>query len=172
MTLEADQEIDNDQEIDDSFVRDRSNVGRIRHRVETIISSIIADIEGPHTYSQGAQDMAENSSESSDSEADVPSTYATIDHSLISDWIMTLETYELLRPKLPEWYGSYKVIVDLDEGYLNVRVVPGDLHAAASTAFNYSIESWANNLQPVPPGTIPPLRNRSDASRSSRLLSN
>ena len=36
--------------------------------------------------------------------------------------------------------------MDLDEGYLNVGVVPGDLHAAASTAFNYLIESWANNL--------------------------
>ena len=109
-------------------------------------------------------------SESDDFESNVPLTLATIDHGLIEDWIMTFETYELLRPKLPKWSGSYKVIVDLDDGYLNVRVVPGDLHAAASTAFNYPIESWAINYQPLPPGTIPPLRNRNDTSRSSRLF--
>jgi len=135
--------------------------------MDAIISTIIADIEDHETYSQGTQDRAENSSKSSDSEADVASTSATIDHGLISDWIMTFETYELLRPKLRKWSGSYKVIVDLDEGFLHVRVVPGDLHGAASTAFNYSIESWANNFRPVPHGTIPPLRNRNDASRSS-----
>jgi hypothetical protein len=81
---------------------------------------------------------------------------------------MSLETYERLRPKLPKWRDSYKIIVDLDDGYLYIRVVPGVPHAAASSAFNYSIESWANNLQPVLPGIIPPLRYQGDGGRSSR----
>lgn len=139
---------------------------RIRCRVDTIISTI-SDIEDHQNDSQGAGEETENSSESSDSESDILSTSSIIDHGLISDWIMTFETYEVLRPQLPMWRGLYKVIVDLDDGCLHIRVVPGDIHAAASSAFNYSIESWANNLQYVPPGTISRLRNRGDASRSS-----
>ena len=141
-------------------------MARIRRRVDTIISTIISDIEDHQNDSQAAREETENSS---DSESDIPSTSPNIDHGLILDWIMTFETYEVLRRKLPKCCGLYKVIVDLDDGYLRIRVVPGDIHAAASSAFNYSIESWANNLQPVPPGTIPPLRNRSDASISSRF---
>lgn len=142
---------------------------RIQRRVNTIISTIISDIQGHQNDSPGAREEADNSSQSSDSESDIPSTSPTINHGLISDWLMTFETYEVLRPKLPTWCGLYKVIVDLDDGYLHIRVVPGNIHAAASSAFNYSIESWANNLQHVPPGTIPPLRNRSDASRFSHF---
>ena len=142
-------------------------MARIRCRMAAIISTIITDIEDHETYSQGTQDTAEQSSEPSDSEADVASTSVTVDYGLIPDWSMTFETYELLRPKLPKWSGSYKVIVDLDEGFLHVGVVPADLHGAASTAFNYSIESWANNFRQVPPSIIPPLRTRNDAGRSS-----
>ena len=124
-----------DKEIDEQFVRNRSNVARIRRRMETVISTIISDIKDQQSHSQGAREKEGNLSESSDSESDVPSTSATTDHGLIADWIMTFETFEILRPKLPKWSGSYKIIVDLDEGYLQVRVVPGDLHAAASTCF-------------------------------------
>ena len=152
------------------FVETQSNVEKIRRRVKSFISTIISDIEEYHTDSQGARGDADDLSEPRDSETDDPSTFSKVNSGQILDWSMSFSTYEILRPKLPKCSDSYKVIVDFEDGYLNVRVIPGDLHGAASTAFNYPIESWANNLQPVPPGIIPSLRNRSDACSISCLL--
>jgi hypothetical protein len=89
-----------------------------------------------------------------------------IDAGVIPDWRMSLEIYELLRTKLPKWYEGYKVIVDLESGHLAIRIVPGDMHGVASSAFNYAINLWCNNNQPLPPGTESPLINLLDASAS------
>jgi hypothetical protein len=63
------------------------------------------------------------------------------DHAFISDWSMSIETFELLVPKLLKWSNSFKIIVNLDDCLLSVHSVPSDLHADAFTAFNYGIES-------------------------------
>jgi len=67
-----------------------------------LFSTIIADIEDYQNHSQPASEMAQNSSESSESEADVPSTSGYIDHGLASDWIMSFDISQILRPKLPK----------------------------------------------------------------------
>jgi hypothetical protein len=104
--------------------------------------------------------------ENSDDQSISPTDEGTI----LKEWRMSVETFDFLLPKLPKWHEKFKVIIDLDDGMLHMRAVPGDLHAAAATAFNYSFESWANNFMPLPPGTIPPLGSRNDASRYPRLF--
>jgi hypothetical protein len=83
---------------------------------------------------------------------------------------MDTESSDILCMKLPKWYETFKIIFNLNYGMLYVWVIPGDLHAAVSTAFSYAIESWANNLQPVLPGILSPLRNHSDTSKYPRLF--
>jgi hypothetical protein len=98
-------------------------------------------------------------------------TEGTIDGAIVPDWKMDLQTYQLLRPKLPKWFEGYKIIVDLEFGHLAIRIVPGDMHGVASSAFNYSINLWCNNNQPLPPGMESPLINLLDASTSSLFFS-
>jgi hypothetical protein len=66
-----------EEEIDESFVRNRSNVAKIRRRVETTISTIISDIEDDHDDSK---EERENLYGSSDSESDSPLMATTINH--------------------------------------------------------------------------------------------
>lgn len=67
-----------DQEIDEQFVRNRSNLTRIRRRVEMAVSTIISDINSHQSDSQGAGEEAGNLSESSGSEIAVSSTSTTL----------------------------------------------------------------------------------------------
>jgi hypothetical protein len=78
-----------------------------------------------------------------------------------------MQTHELLRPRLPTWLEDYKVIIDLDEGLLHIRIVPGGIHGFATGAYQYAFEAWSRNLGPLNPGAVPPLRKRSDTSNPS-----
>ena len=89
---------------------------------------------------------------------------------ILKDWIMSVDTFDFLCPKLPKWYENFKIIIDLEDGMLHIRAVPGDLHAVAATAFDYAITTWANNFMPVPLGTIPLLHSHNDASRYPHLF--
>lgn len=87
------------------------------------------------------------------------------DISLVKDFFMDFKEYDLLYPTFPKTYQAFKVIIDLDEGYLRVRVVPGDLHGELANAWNHTILNWANH-PPPPPGVLPPLRSRGDSCKT------
>jgi hypothetical protein len=75
---------------------------------------------------------------------------------------MDFTEYDLLRSRLPKTYQSFKVIIDLDNGYLRIRVVPGHLDGATATAWNQTILNCANNPLPLP-GVLSPLRSIGEA---------
>lgn len=154
-----------DQEIDDSFIKKRSNVARMRQRIETITSAIIEDLEDGREDSKGPHEKGNDLSNSGDSDGEVSSTSSVMDRGLIQDWIMNFDTCANLRTKMPRWSGSYKVILDLEDGNIYVRVVPGNLHAAASRAFNYAMGQRSTTG-----GRSQPFRISCDAGRSSRLF--
>ena len=119
-------------QIDDVYVHNRGNCARIRRHVK---------------YDSAQADESTGESQGTD---ESPETGADDDDYVIREWIMSTDTFDALWPKLQKSFENYKVILDLDEGYINVRVVPGDLDGAAASAFNYIFESWANHFQPVP----------------------
>jgi hypothetical protein len=145
-------------EIDDAYVRNCSNTAMIQREVERKVPDVISTIT--------AEEDRDLEGENSDDQDVSPSDQGAI----LKDWIMSVDTFDFLCPKLPKWYQNFKVIIDLEEGMLHIRAVPGALHGTAATAFNYTFESWANNFMPVPPGTTPPLRSRNDASGYPRLF--
>jgi hypothetical protein len=155
--------------INQTFVRSRSSTTLVRRHLEGIIATIIQDIRDHNDNVEEAEILEAASSEANELENESIMS-KTINSGLITDWTMDTETYDILCTKLPRRYETFKIIFNLNNGILYIRVVPGDLHAAASTAFNYAIESWANNSQPVLPGILPPLRNRSDTSKYPRLF--
>jgi len=66
--------------------------------MRSVISTISTQIENLEKDSQVDEEHEEISSETSDSEVNIPPTL--INHGLISDWRMNLETYERFWPKL------------------------------------------------------------------------
>lgn len=91
------------------------------------------------------------------------------DIGLVKDFLIGFPEYDLLRPKLLKRYETFKVIIDLDDGYLRVRVVPGNLHEATANAWNHTILNWANNPLPLP-GVLPSLRSLGDACNTPLYL--
>jgi hypothetical protein len=154
----------------------RSNVARIRRAVK---NTIMALAQLYHTRSDTTDDtlstIASNMSSPMQSESLNPSSDSDDeddeeeDISLVKDFVMGFTEYDLLRPKLLNRYETFNVIIDLDDGYLRVRVVPGDLHGAAANAWNHTILNWANNPFPLP-GVLPSLRSFGDACNTPLYL--
>jgi hypothetical protein len=64
--------------------------------------------------------------------------------------ISDIATFNLLLEKLNLSIDGFSIKVDLENGFLKVRTVPGLPHGAASGAFVYDIGFWSeNNQRPV-----------------------
>jgi len=66
---------------------------------------------------------------------------------------------------------GFNIKVELDEGFLNVRTVPGIAHGTASGVFLGPISRWAENDQPFSTNGIDVLINSMDTSMSFSLPS-
>lgn len=83
--------------------------------------------------------------------------------------ISDIATFNLLLEKLKLNIAEFLVKVDLDNGFLRVRTVPGLPHGAASGAFVHHIVFWSENNQP-PDGRDPTLIYTCDASMCCSIL--
>ena len=142
------------------WIKNRRNVARIRNVVVKYYTALIAQLKAQNNDVQ-----SETESHDSDTQSQIISSSSEGD--IIKGFVMGYDEFQLLRPKLPFWYDGYKIIIDLDDGFLNVRVVPGDIHGAAAAAWTVDIQMWSRNGVANPFGTIPPLRERQDASKTS-----
>jgi hypothetical protein len=77
---------------------------------------------------------------------------------------LDIATFEKLMQKLELSLDGFNVKVDLDEGFLNVRTVPGIAHGTASGAFLAPVSRWAENDQPFSANGIDVLINSMDTS--------
>ena len=84
--------------------------------------------------------------------------------------ISDIATFNLLLKKLELTFSEFRIKVDLDNGFLRVRTVPGLPHGAASGTFVYQIGFWSENNQPLDGGD-PTLIYTCDASMPSSILS-
>ena len=84
--------------------------------------------------------------------------------------INDIATFNPLLKKLELTIDEFLIKVDLDNGFLRVRTVPGLPHGAATGAYVYQIGFWSENNQP-PNGRDPTLIYTCDANMSSSILS-
>jgi len=83
--------------------------------------------------------------------------------------IRDIATFTLLLDKFQSSIDGFSIKVDLENGFLRVRTVPGLPHGAASGAFVYDIGFWSENNQP--PVRRKHLKYTCDASICSSILS-
>ena len=89
----------------------------------------------PRRSTREISDSRKRESHSNDSEFTFPTKSAD---GVIGEWRMAFEKYDLLRPKLHRLLRNYKVIIELNDGSVNIS---SGLRAAASAAFTLPIEA-------------------------------
>jgi hypothetical protein len=77
---------------------------------------------------------------------------------IVNEFWIPLNLYDTLREKLPYHHSRFKIIIDFEDGFMNIRTVPGVCHEAACGAWDIDINAWAMNYTPLPYGTDPPLK--------------
>lgn len=162
--------------VDATFLQSRTNVSALRARVTRIIKLAISDYQNKSTENDDDEEQDESSGSESETEDDESEKLvdrpciATSAYHVLKEYKMELPEYYQIRKRLPNRFNDFKVIIDLDDGHLGIRTVPGDVRGSAAHAWNPVIIAWANNNQPPPTRTHPPLRSQIDASMASDLF--
>ena len=156
--------------IDATFLQSRANVSALRSSVISIIKLAISDYQNRHAQNDDEEAQDESSDSETETEDDKSENFvdqadlATSAYHVLKEYRMDLPEYYQIRKRLPNRFDGFKVIIDLDDGSLGIRTVPGDIHGAGAHAWNPVIIAWANNNQPPPTQTHPTLRSQIDAS--------
>ena len=155
--------------VDTTFLQSRINVSALRARVTSIIKLAISDYQNSQAHNDDEEAQDESSDSESETEGDESenlvdrSSVATSAYHVLKEYKMDLPQYYQIQRRLPNRFDGFKVIIDLDDGHLGIRTVPGDVHGAGAHAWDPVIIAWANNNQPPPTRTHPPLRSQIDA---------
>jgi hypothetical protein len=89
------------------------------------------------------------------------------DESRISDFAMNEKTFALLTERLPNSSGLFKIILELEEGFIRVRAVPGTIHGLAANAYTFDVLQWSMNNNSANPR---PLRCTGDGSMQPSFI--
>lgn len=76
------------------------------------------------------------------------------DESRISDFAINEKTFALLTERLPNSTGLFKIIFELEEGFIRVRSVPGTIHGVAANAYTFDVLQWSMNNNPANPRSL------------------
>jgi hypothetical protein len=80
---------------------------------------------------------------------------------------MDAETFGILMGRLANTSGQFKILFELDQGFVRVRAVPGNVHGAAVNAYNLDFMTWSVNNNPT---NLRPLKCTGDASKRPRFI--
>jgi hypothetical protein len=97
------------------------------------------DVEGNVVYED---DKAYEDSHEDEDEDDEQYTPLRV----IREYKFGLNEFRMLLEKLPMQLGDYVLKLDLCDGYLSVRTVPGDPHGTATGIFCQQLVLWSQNV--------------------------
>ena len=100
------------------------------------INAIVSRAIDDYSNVDEEADEADESNDNIDSRADDDSDEGdpeSVPHSpyVVKEWSMTIDVFDALKDRLPAFRDGYKLKYELDNGYIIVRTIPADVHAAA-----------------------------------------
>jgi hypothetical protein len=102
--------------------------------------------------SEKEEDVEELDSDNEEGSSDTEGDHDDIDlellprpTNLIPDYKMGLQEFTLLSEKLPNQLEDFVLKLELFDGYMAIRTVPGDVHGRAAGVFNQIIFLYSQN---------------------------